>query len=606
LDVRRSTISDNQAGFLGGGLVNAPDGFVNIDDSYILRNLASGSVVFVIAETAGGGIHNMGEMRIFSSVIAGNAATHGGGINNMPTGDLTILQCTITANEARATSGGIGGGINNALGQMRVENSLIVMNHAVYTLETGWEREEDNFQSFIISQNLEVDLFFYARNNFIGRGKMGNSVGQGSNTTDDKYGFNTDNRGNVFWSPENHNNPFFVDWANGDYRLVLGSSAIPNDGTVIGAFEFAYGKSVESQSIIVTSLDDICNPHDNLITLREAIAYANCGDTITFAPTMFLLLDRDELFLSIFSIDNIASGTAGTAYPIINLSGSEIFIDKNITIDATGLDITIDAGGLSRVFSIAEGITVTLIGLTITGGYVDDNGGGIFNQGTLTVIDCTITNNFAESGGGIYNHNTGYLIVSDGSTISKNTAKNWGGGVYNNFGTLTVIDSTISDNTSLGTSVFISGFEVGGGGGIFGQNNAQGSVTISNSTITGNKAINSGGGGIYNNGGTLIVTNDSTISDNYAIRGGGIANISSTLEVTGSTISDNRTIANGDGGGIFHNTGSLTVTSSVISGNSANHGGGIFNTNSTATITSSEIAKNKASSIQTSYVPVDM
>src|SRR5580700_10516678 len=79
------------------------------------------------------------------------------------------------------------------------------------------------------------------------------------------------------------------------------------------------------------------------------------------------------------------------------------------------------------------------------------------------------------------------------------------------------------------------------------------------------------GGGIINNIGTLTVTN-STFSGNSAPTGGGIDN-AGTLTVTNSTFSGNRGIA-----GCIYNSGTLTVTNSTFSGNSAGReGGSIYN-----------------------------
>ncbi|MCL2710847.1 MAG: carboxypeptidase regulatory-like domain-containing protein, partial [Planctomycetaceae bacterium] len=130
------------------------------------------------------------------------------------------------------------------------------------------------------------------------------------------------------------------------------------------------GGSVEMPSVIVTTLDDIIDEYDGLISLREAIAYAGTnglGTTITFAASL--------------------QGQT------ITLNGCRLLIDKNITIDAGTQNITVDANQQSGVFYIGQGTTVVLAGLTITGGNAsaydddlryDDCGGGIYNEGTLT------------------------------------------------------------------------------------------------------------------------------------------------------------------------------------------------------------------------------
>ncbi len=86
------------------------------------------------------------------------------------------------------------------------------------------------------------------------------------------------------------------------------------------------------------------------------------------------------------------------------------------------------------------------------------------------------------------------------------------------------------------------------------------------------------GGGIFNNYGTVTVTN-SAFSGNGATYGGGIYNEYGTVTVTGSTFSGNS--ATDVGGGIYNSLGTGTVTNSTFSGNSAgDYGGGIY-TNTT-------------------------
>ncbi len=284
-------------------------------------------------------------------------------------------------------------------------------------------------------------------------------------------------------------------------------------GTVdIGAYE--YQVVIETPSIIVTTLLDIEDAYDGLISLREAIAYAGTnglGTTITFASSLY--------------------------NQTIVLGGSELYIDKNITIDSTGANITIDANQKSLVFNIGFTATVALAGLTITNGYTSSSGGGIWNSGILNVMECTISNNSAGHGGGI--GNGGKLTITKG-IISKNKASEYGGGIYNMLGgTLILTNTTISENSA---PLF--------GGGIC------------------NAAVGHG----YGDDGPIIM--NCTISDNSAEMGGGIYYVgfvgSSQLnmDIVNSIISRNSGggIINGGGvlGGANHIGGLLTITNSTL------------------------------------------
>jgi len=132
------------------------------------------------------------------------------------------------------------------------------------------------------------------------------------------------------------------------------------------------------------------------------------------------------------------------------------------------------------------------------------------------------------------------------------------------------------------------------GGGIY---NNVGTVTLTNSTVSGNTSPFGGGGGIYNNVGTLILDN-STVSTNTASSGqpavgggGGIYNSNGTVTLNNSTVSGNTSPYSG--GGIF-NEGILTLNNSTIRGNTADGGGGIRNFGGTVTLQNSILAGNTA------------
>ena len=148
------------------------------------------------------------------------------------------------------------------------------------------------------------------------------------------------------------------------------------------------------------------------------------------------------------------------------------------TVDATGQSLTLSGNNTNSVFKVASGATLNLTNLTIAHGSADGglDGGGISNDGTLTVANSAFSGDGApDNGGGIFNNHT--LTVTN-STFSGNSAGDFGGGIENR-GTLTVTNSTFSGNT---VGVF--------GGGI----DNQGTLTVTNSTFSGNSAGMAGGG----------------------------------------------------------------------------------------------------------------
>jgi hypothetical protein len=107
----------------------------------------------------------------------------------------------------------------------------------------------------------------------------------------------------------------------------------------------------------------------------------------------------------------------------------------------------------------------------------------------------------------------------------------------------------------------VSGIFSGGGG----IENNDGTLTVTNSTLSGNSAVGGDGGGILSNGGTLTVTN-STLSGNSAAYGGGIAN-DGTLTVTNSTLSGNGAEFGGGGINIGVYGATTNVGATIVAGN---------------------------------------
>jgi CSLREA domain-containing protein len=175
----------------------------------------------------------------------------------------------------------------------------------------------------------------------------------------------------------------------------------------------------------------------------------------------------------------------------------------------------------------------------------------------------------------------GISVTLNDMTIANGNVNGYGGGIYHgNTGTLTLNNSSVSGNSATG----------GSGGGI--SHGSGGTFKLNNSIVSGNTAA--AGGGISSANATVLLTN-STVSGNTSSNGGGgISSGGGSLAVTGSTISGNT--STGDfGGGIASGDGTLTVIGSTISGNTAHlNAGGIANIGSTLTLANSTISGNTA------------
>src|SRR6266498_1181347 len=327
-------------------------------------------------------------------------------------------------------------------------------------------------------------------------------------------------------------------------------------------FALAFGASgvrvAHAASFIVTNTND-SGPG----SLRDAIDQANAAagaDTITF---------------------NTAGVFATTQSITLASTLPNITDPARLTIDGSGADVTISGNNAVRVMDVQIGAALSLQNLTIANGYDDffssgGSGGGIRNRGTLNITNSTFSGNSASYGGGIYN-GYGTLNITN-STFSGNSADS-GGGIYIAYGTVTVMDSTFDgDNAGYG-----------GGGGI----NNEDTLTVNDSTFSDNSATNgalpSGGGGIRNSG--ILTVMNSSFSGNTVIGeelndkdglGGGIWN-DGTLNVTGSTFDGNTAegasgpyAGDGDraglGGAIYADAGTVSIANSTFTENQAKSG----------------------------------
>lgn len=135
--------------------------------------------------------------------------------------------------------------------------------------------------------------------------------------------------------------------------------------------------------------------------------------------------------------------------------------------------------------------------VTFSGNKAAEYGGTIWNKGTATLTNCTISGNEAPDGPGIWNV-AGAAMTINGGTISGNNATRYGSGGICNHGTLTMTDVNVIDNTTAD----------GQGGGIWND----GTLTISGGIVSGNNAVRQGGG-IYSNG-TLVMSGNPVVSGN--------------------------------------------------------------------------------------------
>ncbi|WP_447767549.1 Ig-like domain-containing protein [Pseudomonas kilonensis] len=391
--------------------------------------------------------------------------------------------------------------------------------------------------------------------------------------------------------------------------------AASNDRTGLGGdwdLEIATG-SIESANVLsANAMSDYQwglatwtatnNLNSGVGSLRAALASAENGDIVTFNTGM-----------------------------IVGLT-SVLVVDVNITIDGdlnndNVAEVTLDGQNRTQILQVTSGTTATLDGLVITRGMVAGNGGnggddalvsqggGIYNAGTLTLRNVTVTANAASGGGG------------GGGVTPQYAGGGGGGGGALTGGTGGKGGDTLNSTGSNGTAG-----QGGAGGGFFNIGGRGGSTTggaggaaypgystgsAGGTATSGGLSIGGGGGGdgydnfggdgggavggIYNDtGATLRIIGNSTISNNVGAGGGGGGGGAggSYLQAGG---------AGGVGVGAIWNKGSILITAANFAALAGNVGGsGVGGTSAgTAGVSPASVANvyGDGGTINTNYVP---
>ncbi|MFW0885788.1 UNVERIFIED_CONTAM: Ig-like domain-containing protein [Pseudomonas sp. JL1] len=344
------------------------------------------------------------------------------------------------------------------------------------------------------------------------------------------------------------------------------------------------------------------NLNSGIGSLRAALDSAQNGDIVTFNAGMTVALTQ------------------------------VLVVDKNVTIDGdlnndNVADVTLDGQYRTQIINVTAGTTATLDGLVITRGMVAGNGGnggddalvskggGIYNAGTLTLRNVTVTANAASGGGG-------------GGGVTPQYAGGGGGGG----GAITGGTGGKGGDTLNATGSNGSAGQGGAGGGFFNMGGRGGSSTggaggsaypgystgsAGGTAVSGGLSIGGGGGGdgyndiggagggavggIYNDtGATLRIIGNSVISNNVgAGGGGGGGGAGGGYNHTGG--------AGGVGVGAIWNKGSILITAANFAALAGNVGGsGVGGTSAgTAGVSPASVANvyGDGGTINTNYVP---
>ena len=586
----------------GGGAIYSDTGNLFVSgDAIFNSNIADG------ASGSGGAIFNVGGITFAEdAVFTANVANRAGGAIEITGGDLFLTNIEAFQNEAGpagTAAPGNGGALHvTAGGQVVVTDSVITDN--VAALEGGGLWNQAGTSMFVRGTSFE--------------GNIANGE-----AADDGGGAIFNNGGDVFVNSSLFSSNIAAGTAGS------GGAIFSTDGRVLVQSDSEFTDNLSARAGgAVEIIDGEFFDTGSVYTANET------GVSLTASPGNGGAIHITGTAISSFSGTEFDSNLAGSEGGAVwNAAGSTMFLtDVNFT------------------------------GNIASGNDADNGGGAVFNNGGDVVINTGVfnenaANGTAGSGGAIFSVDGRVLVQSDsefsdnlsaraggaveiidgdffdtGSTYSFNetgvslTASPGNGGAFHVTGTATLAfaGSQFFSNlagseggavwTSAGTSAFFTDVELtgniasgdaadNGGGGIF---NNGGEVFVTDGVFAGNAADGTAGSGgaIFSVDGRVLVQGESTFFVNRSARAGGAVEIiDGEFFDTGSLYRQNETgvllTASPGNGGAFHVTGTATsgFTGTEFDSNLAgSEGGAVWNSaGSTMFLNDVEISGNVAS-----------
>ena len=600
-----SAVINNEANSFSGGGIYARNGNVTIT-----RSLLSGNE----AENDDGGAIWMGggDLLVTGSTISGNYASNFGGGIYADVGDVTLTNSTLSGNEA----GSLGGAVYSYNGNVALVNSTISGNMAsdegggIYTYYSALTVVNSTI-SGNSAGNVGAGISIYNANavihNTIVAGNTSTNFADINQDAGTLTVFNSligDNQGNSLTEAQtvDGNGNFVGDSTSGGIinpmlaPLQFNGGPTQTHALLPGSLALNSG----SNALAETLGDDGTPGTDdtNEVTLtndQRGLLFTRFNGTVdmgavedqSFAANLFVVDNATDEFdgdlsdgdRSLREVIALANGNAGT---------------DTVTFDP-GIDTLLQQLTLGQI-EITESVVVQGNGQANT--IIDGNQAdrifeilpSTYSNVDVTLDSLTLQNGRTTASGSAYGYGygIGYGIGSGGAI--RNTAP----------GTLTISNSIVTGNSITG--------ELSGGGAIFSY---YGDLVVNNSTLTGNSTS-----GDYAPGGAIlgilsnISISNSTLTGNstsgFVSYGGAVAAVTPPyyayfyapldLTISGSDISDNHVTGGiSSGGGIAVGFMSVSISGSTLNMNTATEDGGAIGAfGSEITIRETTISGNQA------------
>ncbi len=591
-----NNIADGAAG--SGGAILSTDGLVTIEGAVMAFNRANraGGAIEIIEGTLDiSGNFNISENNAGVGPDAVASPGNGGGLHITGSADATITGGEMSENLAASE----GGALWNSTGTMTVDGTLIDSNDAQgAAADNGGGGIFNNGGTLIVQNSTTITSNLASGSSGSGGGVF--STGGAVTISSSEISSNVSNR------------------AGGGIEIAGGTLNLENvnlddNNTGVAPAVAAPGNGGGLHVSGAADVDITGGTVNGNVAAKEGGGLWNNQGVLTISGTTISGNDAQGDFV---------------ADPLEIVGGGGIFAEDGVGSVVINEGTTISgnyatgAQGSGGGILMATGTTLTINGTSGSPVTISDNaasraGGGLedwsldTNTNTLTFVNFTgntvgldngmfTANGGPGNGGAIHVTGPGNNTITGGSAV-MNLAANEGGGLWNGSGTMSVIDHTVDANTASGNDTEVAG--AAGGGGIF---NEGGTLDLSGSTaITNNIAdgAQSTGGGILNAAGTMTANGISITGNSSNRAGGGIeTNGDSSVELTDVNLDNNITGAvtgagaPGNGGGL-HVSGPapVTITGGTVNGNvAAKEGGGLWNNQGVLTISGTTISGNDA------------
>ena len=600
LTINDSTISDNTAPDQGGG-IHVEWSELKITDSTVSGNKAANGAGIFMADTdvpknetehtitkttienntasnLGGGVYvgNNSDVTITDSTLEGNtAASQGGAIVAYSGRNITLDNTTVKGNKA------ISGGAIHALGTAVTDTHITLENNTEFTGNNATSGA--GIYAYTIAGNpLQIDILNSKINNNTATSYGGgifayNGVKVRADGADIS-GNTAANAGGLFlWnnsSADLNNSEVSGNKATGNgggvYVYDATCSLTTSNGTVFrensgyrGGGIFSSGGTVTVEDSTFeknTATDDggaIAATQNSSLTVRNSKVLENkAADTAGG-----ILAEKSTLEVTDSIIDGNRASVGGGLYIADIDAPGETKEDKpEHTITRTEItNNTADGMGIGGgIYLGAQKLTITdskLTGNNTISKNGQTQGGAIvaYSPGDFTLDNTLIQGNTADVGGGIHVLSTklrdSHIILCNNTRITGNVANQFGGGIFldnmNNPAVLELVNASVDNNTA----------NIAGGIGNYGS-----IVVLKDGAVLENNTAKQYGGGLYNKGKVTVESGATVMNNTASTYGGGLYNKGEATVESGAKLYNNHAALAGDDIYLAGKNSTLTLT----------------------------------------------